>query len=109
MAFFFPYELIGDVAYPMRPWFYYPFKGGEEGLSKSKAYWNSIHSSTRMAVEKTFGILKGCWRIILKIIDMPFKHVPDLVTTCICLQNLYIIHGDEFDLHWAQTKKNNGS
>ena len=27
-----PYKLIGDVAYPMRPWFYSPFKGEKDGL-----------------------------------------------------------------------------
>jgi len=99
---FLPYKLIGDAAYPMRPWFYSPFKGEKEGLSKSKAYWNFIQSSTRMAVERAFGILKGRWRILLKRIDMPLKHVPDLVTACICLHNLCIIHGDEFDMQWAK-------
>jgi hypothetical protein len=31
-----PYKLIGDVAYPMRPWFYSPFKGEKEGFVKGK-------------------------------------------------------------------------
>lgn len=99
---FLPYKLIGDAAYPMRPWFYSPFKGEKEGLSRSKSHWNIIQSSTRMAVERAFGILKGRWRILLKRIDMPLEHVPDLVTACICLHNLCIIHGDEFDMQWAK-------
>jgi len=33
---FLPYKFIGDVAYPMCPWFYSPFKGAKEGLSKEK-------------------------------------------------------------------------
>jgi hypothetical protein len=97
-----PYKLVGDAAYPMRPWFYSPFKGEKEGLPRAKAHWNFIQSSTRMAVERAFGILKGRWRILLKRIDMPLRHIPSLVTTCICLHNLCIIHKDVFDNEWAK-------
>ena len=55
-----------------------------------------------MAVERAFGILKGRWRILLKRIDMPLRHVPNVVTTCICLHNLCIIHRDKFDDEWAK-------
>ena len=103
---FLPYKFIGDAAYPMRPWFYSPFKGEKEGLSKSKVYWNFIQSSTRTAIEKAFGIVKGRWRILLNIIDLPLKHVPDLVIACICLHNLCIIHGDKFDMQWAKEAEN---
>jgi hypothetical protein len=97
---FLPYKLIGDAAYPMRPWFYSPFKG--TGLSAEKAHWNFIQSSTRMVVERTFGILKGRWRILLKRIDMPLHHVGDIVSACICLHNFCIIHGDKFNKKWAK-------
>ena len=97
-----PYRLIGDAAYPMRPWFYSPFKGVQDELSKEKAHWNFIQSSTRMVVERAFGCLKGRWRILLKRIDVPLENLPDLVTTCICLHNLCIIHGDGFNMQWAR-------
>ena len=97
-----PYKLIGDAAYPMRPWFYFPFKGEKDGLPRAKAHWNFIQLSTRMAVERAFGILKGRWRILLKGSDMPLQHVPNVVTTCICLHNLCIIHLDKFDDEWAK-------
>jgi hypothetical protein len=89
-------------AFPMRPWFYSPFKGEKEGMSRAKAHWNFIQSSTCMAMERTFGILKGRWRILLKQIDMPLKHIPDLVTACICLHNLCIIYGNNFDMKWVE-------
>ena len=66
-----------------------------------EAHWNFIQSSTCMAVEKTFGILKGRWRILLKRIDMPLRNVPDIVTASLCLHNLYIIKKDEFNMEWA--------
>ena len=65
------YKLMGDAAYPMRPWFYSSFKGEKDGLPRAKAHWNFIQSSTKMVVERAFGILKRRWRIMLKRIDMP--------------------------------------
>jgi hypothetical protein len=77
-----------------------PFKGTR--LSTEKAHWNFIQSSTRMATERAFGILKGRWRILLKIIDMPLANIKDIVTACIYLYNLCIIHGDIFNKKWAK-------
>jgi hypothetical protein len=54
-----PYKLIGDVAYPMRQWFYSPFKGKMEGLPRIKCHWNFIQFFTRMVVKRAFGIFKG--------------------------------------------------
>jgi DDE superfamily endonuclease len=87
---FLPYRFIGDVAYSMRPWFYSPFKGEKEGLPRRKAHWNFIQSSTRMAVERAFGILKGRWRILLKQIDMPLQNVSYIITA---LSHCKCVHG----------------
>lgn len=95
-----PYKLIGDAAYPVRPWMYCPFKGQKDGLSHVHANWNFIQSSTRMCVERAFGILKGRWRIIMKRTDVPLRMVPDLVCTCIVLHNLCIAMKDSFDRNW---------
>jgi len=99
---FLPFKFIGDAAYPMRPWFYSPFKGEKDGLPREKSYWNFIQSSTRMAVERAFGILKGRWRILLKRNDMPLRNLPNIITASICLHNLCIIEDDEFDMDWAK-------
>jgi hypothetical protein len=40
-----PYKLIKNATYPMKPWFYSPFKGEKEGLRRAKIYWNLIQSS----------------------------------------------------------------
>ena len=61
-----PYCLVGDAAYPCRPWMLAPFKGHKDGLSREKYHWNFVQSSTRMCVERAFGMLKGRWRILLK-------------------------------------------
>jgi hypothetical protein len=54
---FLPYKLIGDAAYPLRPWFFSPFKGTR--LTAEKAHWNFFQSNIIIAVERAFGILKG--------------------------------------------------
>jgi len=80
------YKLIGDGAYPIRPSFH-------------------SQSSTRMVIERAFGCLKGKWRILLKGIDVPLENLRDLVTTYICLHNLYIIHGDDLiNMCWVTTR-----
>ena len=32
---------------------------------------------------------------------MPLRNVPDIVTTTLCLHNLYIIQKDTFNMKWA--------
>ena len=91
-----PYTLVGDVAYPCRPWMLAPFKGHKDGLSREEYHWNFVQSSTRMCVERAFGMLKGRWRILLKRVDVHLKNVPDLVSTCLVLHNMCIIYGDSF-------------
>ena len=98
-----PYALVGDAAYPCRPWMLAPFKGHRDGLTREEYNWNYVQSSTRMCVERTFGMLKGRWRILLKRIDVHLKNVPDLVSTCLVLHNICIILGDSFwKAEWMQ-------
>ncbi len=78
-----PYELIRNVAYPMWPQFYFPFKGEKDGLPRYKAHWNCIQFSTRMSMERAFGMLKSRFRILLKRVNIPFCHMPNLVMACI--------------------------
>ena len=91
-----PYVLVGDAAYPCRPWMLAPFKGHKDGLTREEYHWNYVQSSTRMCVERAFGMLKGRWRILLKRVDVHLKNVPDLVSTCLLLHNICIIFGDSF-------------
>ncbi len=60
------HKLIRNIAYPMQPWFYSPFKGEKDGLPKYKANWNIIQFKTRMLMKKTFGKLKDRFKILLK-------------------------------------------
>jgi hypothetical protein len=99
---FLPYKLIGDCTYPVRSWIYNPFKGCAEGLEGYKANWNFIQSSTRMCVERAFGILKGRWRIIMRRADIPLRYMADVVCTCIILHNMCTIGKNKFDMEWIE-------
>ena len=57
----FPPYIVADRGYPLLSWCITPFKMGPMGrpLSKEEAWFNRKYSSTRMSVERGFGILKA--------------------------------------------------
>lgn len=83
-----PHKLIRDCAYPMQTWIYSSSKGCTKGFEGYKANWNFIRSSTRMCVECAFNILKGKWRIILRMVDVLMRHVVDIVATYAIQDNI---------------------
>ncbi len=89
------------VACPMWPWFYSPFKGEKDGLLRYKTHWNFIQYNIRVLVERTFGMLKGRFRILLKRVDIPLSHMLNLVTICIYLHNMCIANSNGFDMDLA--------
>ncbi len=53
-------------------------------------------------MKKTFGVLKGTFKILLKkLVDIPLHHMLDLVMTCICLPNMCIANLNGFNMEWA--------
>uniref|UniRef100_A0A182S0B7 DDE Tnp4 domain-containing protein n=1 Tax=Anopheles funestus TaxID=62324 RepID=A0A182S0B7_ANOFN len=51
------HKLLGDAGYPSEPWLVMPFRDPEEGSAESE--FNKKHSSGRIIVEQTIGILKS--------------------------------------------------
>ena len=39
------YTLVGNAAYPCRPWMLAPFKGNKDDLSREEYHWNFVQSS----------------------------------------------------------------
>ena len=62
-----------------------------------------MQSNTIMAINRAFRILKGKWHILLKMIDMPFQNILDIITTSLCPHNVYILESNEFDMNWTRS------
>lgn len=50
-------HLIGDAAYPLKPWILTPYKDTGR-LTRQQQHCNFIHSSTRMVIERSLALLK---------------------------------------------------
>ena len=64
--------MIGDAAYPLTEHIITPFKKRGEPLTMEQQQFNYIQSSTRMCIQKTFGVLKGRFH------RLKFEDVKDL-------------------------------
>ena len=96
-----PLLILGDPAYPLRPWLMKPFS--DTGLTRKQRQFNYRLSRARVVVENGFGRLKGRWRCLMKRIDNDIKFVPTIILTCCILHNVCETHGDECDENWVIT------
>jgi DDE superfamily endonuclease len=82
--------LIADGGYACQKWLITPFM---EENSRAKRHWNFCHSSTRMVVERTFGIWKTMWRVFHAVHGV-CRHKPHMVImmaqACASLHNWLI-------------------
>ncbi|KAF4142140.1 DDE superfamily endonuclease [Phytophthora infestans] len=64
-------DFIGDSGYALLPHLMVPDAEREEGgeLNALQRRYNFLHSSTRMAVECTFGLWKGRFRVLQTVMD----------------------------------------
>lgn len=80
--------LLADAGYPLYDWMIVPFP---RGLDEEHDFWNNQHSSARMVVERSFGLLKGVWRILSRILWKPkLENVGPMIMTCCLLHNLML-------------------
>lgn len=82
--------LLGDLAYPLRPWLMPPFscKLGHV-LPPPERHYNKLQAGTRICVERAFGILKARWRLLGGRVRQHDKHdVAKVVTACTVLHNI---------------------
>jgi hypothetical protein len=52
-------------------------------------------------MERSFGMLKGRFQILLKRVYVPLRHMPNLVMACICLHNMCITNLASFYMDYA--------
>ena len=70
--------------------------------------FNFLLSSTRMAVERAFGLLKGRFRIIHKQQDTRLENICNVVAACCILHNFCILSGDNPDDDWMTLEGDDG-
>ena len=92
----FPPYIVADRGYPLLSWCITPFKKGPMGLplSREETWFNQKHSSTRMSVERGFGILKGRFKEIGTKSSLKLDFLPTVVHTCCVLHNILLASKD---------------
>ena len=92
----FPPYIVADRGYPLLSWCITPFKMGPMGvpLSDEELWFNRKYSSTRMCVERGFGILKARFKEIGTKSALKLEFVPTVVHTCCVLHNILLASKD---------------
>ena len=92
----FPPYLVADRGYPLLSWCITPFKMGPMGvpLSREELWFNRKHSSTRMSVERAFGILKSRFKEIGTKSSLKLDFLPTVVHSCCVLHNILLASKD---------------
>ncbi|KAB0790410.1 hypothetical protein PPYR_15221, partial [Photinus pyralis] len=98
------YHLLGDAAYAIRKNLMVPYKDNGH-LTERQHNYNKCHSSTRMAVERAIGLLKGRMRRLLDNLPMTRGDlIPKYIVACCIIHNICLLRQDQFtpiaiDLH----------
>ena len=87
--------LLSDSAYPATLWQVKSYKQNIM-LNHSQKKFNKALSSARVTTEHAFGVLKGCWRCLLKWLDNNLENIPDIILACCVLHNITQLKGDNY-------------
>jgi hypothetical protein len=92
----FPPYLVADRGYPLLSWCITPFKIGPMGvpLTREEVWFNQKHSSTRMSVERAFGILKARFKEIGTTSSLKLDFMPTIIHCCCVLHNVLLASKD---------------
>lgn len=92
----FPPYILADRGYPLLSWCITPFKRGPMGmtLTREEVWFNRKHSSTRMSVERAFGILKERFKEIGTKSSLKLDFLPTVVHCCCVLHNIMLASKD---------------
>ena len=81
-----PFFIIGDDAFPLRPWLQKPFSA--RNLDPKSRIFNYRLSRARRVVENAFGILANRFRCLLTTMCQEPETVRVIVSATLCLHNL---------------------
>ena len=112
----FPPYIVADRGYPLLSWCITHFKRGPMGnpLTREELWFNRKHSSTRMSVERGFGILKARFKEIDMKTSLKLDFLPTVVHSCCILHNILLASKDRtldqilIDCHLPPMDDNDG-
>lgn len=99
-----------DSGYPNRQGYLAPYRGTKYHLPEfqqgpmprgKKDVFNFAHSSLRNVIERSFGVLKNKWRILLHLPSYPMPKQSKIIIACMALHNFIRENStidDDFDL-----------
>lgn len=92
----FPPYIMADRGYPLLSWCITPYKMGPTGspLTIEEVWSNRKHSSTRMSIERGFGILKARFKEIGRKSSVKLDFMPTVNHTCCVLHNILLSSKD---------------
>ena len=73
--------LLGDGGYPLSTWLMKPYNF-TPALTNTEKKFNKKLSSSRVIVERAFGICKARWRCLLKRLDNKVENVSNVIIAC---------------------------
>lgn len=98
-------HILGDAGYTQYQHLMTPYPIREE-MPADEAFYNLLHSRTRIVVEGALGLLKSRFRIFKECLNQKsFKESADLIRSCIVLHNIILILGDETDVDVDQESR----
>ncbi|XP_037462010.1 uncharacterized protein LOC119333088 [Triticum dicoccoides] len=106
------YYLV-DTGYPNRDGYLAPYKGERYHVpdfqrgappNTPKEKFNKIHSSKRNCIERTFGVWKMKWQILLKMPNYSFQTQMKIVAATMTLHNYVRLH-DKDDIHFVRCER----
>lgn len=86
-------KLLGDSAYPSLSWLLTPIKDNGY-LTEEERNYNYRHSSARIIVENSIGLLKGRFRRLRHFDNTRIKFIVNCVVTACIFHNICILHND---------------
>ncbi|XP_055905426.1 putative nuclease HARBI1 isoform X2 [Eupeodes corollae] len=90
--------LLGDSAYAPSKWLVPPFRNYDQLTDQQKSF-NYLHSSTRIVVENTLGLLKERFkRLSVFTEQQDLSSLRKIIVSACVLHNFCIIHDDRYTL-----------
>lgn len=91
-------HILGDATYRLSKYVMVPFKDNNH-LSERQKKFNYCLSSARMIVERSLGLLKGCFRSLLDTLPMQRRDlIPKYIIVCCIMHNICLLQNDMIDI-----------